>query len=77
MVDSEQLIAKSTSRDSYDIRNDAGDLIYTMSREYHTFSNNGNKFSGQWVMRDSNNSIVDFNAYRHDIFSHYNITIRS
>lgn len=48
----------------------------TIQREYGK-TPNGNNFGGNWVYRDEDGVMIDFNQYRSDLCSKYKIKLES
>jgi hypothetical protein len=48
---------------------------HTMQREYDTLSPNGNKISGQWVYRDKEGKLLDFDQYCNDLAERFSLEL--
>lgn len=47
----------------------------TFAREDGTLTPNGNRLTGQWVLRDDTGKFIDFDKYRHDLAERENIEL--
>ena len=48
---------------------------FVMKREFDTLSKHGNKMNGRWVLRKSDNKIVDYDMYRSDLAEAWGIEL--
>lgn len=46
-----------------------------MKREYETLTENGNKMAGRWVLRTVDNKTIDYDKYRNDLASAWDIQL--
>jgi len=48
-----------------------------IAREFDTITPNGNKLTGEWVLRDPLGRYVDFNNFRYDLAQAHNLELVS